>query len=315
MPSSVIAILTMFFLIKETNPIPPTPKPRVIVSTDIGGRDPDDYQSLIHFLLYADRFNIEGLISSPPHEGTLENIIEVISAYERDFEKLRKKNADFPSPELLRNISKQGAENAQTSDVPENLSEGAEWIIQQARKPSPEPLYILVWGSMTDIAEALHQAPDIKKKIRIYSIGSWNTDQDPKSRDYVFNHHQDVWWIENNSTFRGMYLGGEQNGDWGNLSFVLKFVKGKGNLGNLFYKQKPDIKMGDTPSVLYLLNGDPDRPEGESWGGSFRKLGSSYWTDKEDPFLEQDGRAGAKTVNRHRMAFLQDWALRMSWLD
>ena len=55
--------------------------PRIIISTDIGGSDPDDYQSLVHFLVYADEFDIEGLISSPPHEGRKEHIVEVIETY------------------------------------------------------------------------------------------------------------------------------------------------------------------------------------------------------------------------------------------
>ena len=38
---------------------------RVMVSTDIGGTDPDDFQSMVHLLVYADCFDIEGLISSP----------------------------------------------------------------------------------------------------------------------------------------------------------------------------------------------------------------------------------------------------------
>lgn len=33
---------------------------RVIVSTDIGGTDPDDFQSMVHLLVYADCFDIEG---------------------------------------------------------------------------------------------------------------------------------------------------------------------------------------------------------------------------------------------------------------
>ena len=40
-------------------------RPRVIVSTDIGGTDPDDFQSMVHLLLYADVLDLEGLISSP----------------------------------------------------------------------------------------------------------------------------------------------------------------------------------------------------------------------------------------------------------
>ena len=35
---------------------------RVVVSTDIGGTDPDDFQSMVHLLVYADCFDIEGLV-------------------------------------------------------------------------------------------------------------------------------------------------------------------------------------------------------------------------------------------------------------
>lgn len=45
------------------------PRHRVIVSTDIGGTDPDDFQSMVHLLVYADCFDIEGLISSPYGPG------------------------------------------------------------------------------------------------------------------------------------------------------------------------------------------------------------------------------------------------------
>ena len=42
---------------------------RVLVSTDIGGTDPDDFQSMAHLLVYADCFDIEGLVSSPYGPG------------------------------------------------------------------------------------------------------------------------------------------------------------------------------------------------------------------------------------------------------
>ena len=58
-------------------------RPRVIVSTDIGGTDPDDFQSMVHFLLYADMFDVEGLISSPYGPGRREHILQVIDRYER----------------------------------------------------------------------------------------------------------------------------------------------------------------------------------------------------------------------------------------
>jgi hypothetical protein len=46
-----------------------TARPRVIVSTDIGGTDQDDFQSMVHLLLYADRFDVEGIVSSPYGAG------------------------------------------------------------------------------------------------------------------------------------------------------------------------------------------------------------------------------------------------------
>src|SRR5688572_15957494 len=49
-------------------------RPRVIVSTDIGGTDPDDLQSMAHLLVYADVLDLEGLISSPFGAGKKEHI-------------------------------------------------------------------------------------------------------------------------------------------------------------------------------------------------------------------------------------------------
>ncbi len=53
----------------------------MIVSTDIGGTDPDDFQSMVHLLAYADMFEIEGLISSPYGPGRREHILQVIDKY------------------------------------------------------------------------------------------------------------------------------------------------------------------------------------------------------------------------------------------
>lgn len=42
-------------------------KPRILISTDIGGTDPDDNQSMAHFLMYSNLFETEGLVSSPSY--------------------------------------------------------------------------------------------------------------------------------------------------------------------------------------------------------------------------------------------------------
>jgi hypothetical protein len=291
-------------------------RPRVIVSTDVGGSDPDDFQSMVHFLVYADVFDIEGLVSSPPHRGRKEHILEVIAAYEKDFPKLRAVSKDYPTPDALRAVTKQGAIDPAPPAGFSKPTECSRWIVERAKADERRPLWVLVWGSITDVAQALHDAPEIKSSLRVYYIGSWNTAQDRAARDYIFKHHRDLWWIESDTTFRGMYMGGRQDGQWGNREFLSRFVKGHGALGDLLVAKKADIKMGDTPSVLYLLRGDPDDPAAPHWGGAFVQTGHgpNYWTDNPAAELSDAGRAGAKTVNRWRVDYLDDWRRRMERL-
>ena len=91
---------------------------------------------------------------------------------------------------------------------------------------------------MTDVAQAVHDDPSIKSKIRVYSIGSWNTNQDRAARDYLFKDHADLWWIESDTTFRGMYVGGVQNGEWGNRGFVAQARPRTRSPGRFVLQQK-----------------------------------------------------------------------------
>lgn len=289
---------------------------RVIVSSDIGGDDPDDFQSLVHLLVYADRFDLEGLIASPPGAGRSKHILEVLRAYEADYPRLKARASRFPSPESLRDMTRQGAIDVAPKEGFSQPTEGSRWIIRQADRKDDRPLYILVWGSITDVAQAVHDAPQIKKRIRILSIGGWNTKQDPHARQYLFDMHPDLWWVESNTTCRGMYVGGRQDRDLGNLSFVERHVRGHGALGDLYWAKKRDIKMGDTPSLLYLFTGNPDDPTGEHWGGQFKLTAgrATHWTDLDKPGLRAGNYNGAATVNRWRVDILRDWQKRMDWL-
>src|SRR5690606_436294 len=124
-------------------------RPRLIVSTDVGGSDPDDYQSLVHLLHYADVLDIEGLISSPPESGRVEHILEVIEAYAQDYPKLKQRSSDYPAPDALRSVAKQGAIDAAPPSGWSQPTAGSQWIIQAARADDPRPVWVLVWGSIT----------------------------------------------------------------------------------------------------------------------------------------------------------------------
>ena len=239
---------------------------RVLVSSDIGGTDPDDNQSMTHLLMYSDLFDLEGLVSSASYgPGSKEEFLRMIDVYEQDYPVLKQKYRKLMKPDDLRALCKQGRKGLASYEGFDTPTEGSEWIVKCARRKSNRPLYVLVWGTLEDVAQALHDAPDIADKIRVYWIGGPNKKWGVNAYTYVARNFPDLWMIENNSSYRGFICNIE--------------VEGAGNLGKDFknyYEGK--IKMGDTPSLLYMMNGDPADPEGESWGGSFEKITESPYT-------------------------------------
>src|SRR5207253_4939874 len=83
---------------------------RVIIETDAGG-DPDDEQSLVRFLLYANEWDVEGIIANRPRTSRPENknpeqtglgvVRRLVSAYAECYPNLAKHDSRYPKPELL----------------------------------------------------------------------------------------------------------------------------------------------------------------------------------------------------------------------
>lgn len=246
---------------------------RVLVSTDIGGTDPDDFQSMVHLLLYADTLELEGLISSPYGPGRAKHIHEVIAEYEKDYSALRSHSRLYPTPAKLRAITKQGALESPGPLGVGPSTEGSRWIVQCAKRNDGRPLYVLVWGGIEDLAQALHDAPEILPKLRVYFIGGPNKLWSVDAYNFVEQNHPRLWMIEANSTYRGWFVGGRQDGAWGNSGFVAQRLAGRGALGNYFATHlKGTIKMGDSPTVGWLLRGNPQDPSQPGWGGRFVRI-------------------------------------------
>jgi len=248
-------------------------RPRVIVSTDIGGTDPDDFQSMVHFLLYADMFDVEGLVSSPYGPGRREHILGVIDRYVADYPNLKTYSDRYPAPDVLRGLTRQGAIESAPPGGVGRATEGSDWIVRSARRNDPRPLWVLVWGGIDDLAQALHDAPDILPKLRVYFIGGPNKMWSVEAYDYIERQYPGLWMIEANSTYRGWFTGGNQAGEWGNSAFVAQHVAGRGALGAFFATRLGgSLKMGDSPSVGYLLHGTPPDPSRPGWGGQFVRV-------------------------------------------
>jgi hypothetical protein len=251
--------------------VPAEARPRVMVSTDIGGTDFDDFQSMVHLLLYADRIDLEGLIASPygTNSDRKQYILKIINDYAKDFPNLRTYSAAYPTPDYLRGITKQGGTDPHFLKGWGQRTEGSDWIIQCAHRHDPRPLWVLVWGGIDDLAQALHDDPSIEKKLRVFYIGGPNKKWSATAYDYIARKHPKLWIIEANTTYYGFFVGGNQTGDLGNTAFVNAHIKGCGALGNYFASIHPRLKMGDTPSLLYVLGATRDHPAAGGWGGKY----------------------------------------------
>lgn len=244
------------------------PRPRVLVSTDIGGTDPDDFQSMVHLLLYADVLDIEGLLSSPYGDGRVEDIHAVIDCYERDLPNLLSHEPGYPAADRLREVTKQGALAVADHEGRTDTTEGSDWIVRCARRDDDRLLEVLVWGGLDDVAQALHDAPDIAERVRVHCIGGPNTMWSVEAYRYLEHHHPSLRMIESNSTYRGFFEGPPESPGPDNRAFVAEHAAGHGALGDFFAAQLPHLKMGDSPTVTWLLDGPRD-PAQPSWGGRF----------------------------------------------
>ena len=307
---------------------------RVLVSTDLGG-DPDDIQSLYRLIHYSDVLKIEGITSctgpgSQPSADLIRHWIHRV-----DVEHLRANgHTELMTEEDLLDSVVQGTITAGAPGLGKG-TEGSRKIVERAKVDSAEILWIPVWGSITDVAQALYDAPEIAPRIRINYIGSSNTEKDPEARDWVYrfmaDQCPDLWWIENGvlpklsrDTFRGVYQTGVQDDEWGNIAFIEQNIRGRGsNHDGMFDEVCGDafpvagwpqgsLKEGDSPTLLHLLSpvfggvGDVDDPTAESWGGQYAKPEPerlpNYYTD-----LDADAETCQRTISKWRKDFLGHW--------
>lgn len=316
-------------------------RPRLLILTDIGG-DPDDQQSMTRLMLYANEFDLEGLIASASGTpGELKDkvtkpelIREIIEAYGEVRPKLTQHAKGYPTKDELLALVKSGNPNRGKEAVCEGKdTEGSRWIIAMADQQDSRPLNISIWGGQTDLAQALWRvrqdrgADGLKSfisKLRIYDIN----DQD-KIVDWMWTEFPGMWYIlasaakgqdKRTGAYRGVYLGGDESlssPDWINAHVK----QNHGPLGALYPMKTytaPNphrtMKEGDTPSWFYFLaNGlsDSAHPEYGSWGGRFHVETDSIYRDSSDSLNGIN--EPRVTVWRWRPAFQNDFAARMDW--
>ena len=162
-------------------------KPRVLVLTDVEN-EPDDAQSLVRFLTYANQWDIEGLVATTSvhlkNQTAAWRIREIVEAYCQVRDNLELHEPGFPDGQKLLALIKEGLPVYGMEGVgPGKESEGSELLINAVDKDDPRPLWVLVWGGANVLAQALWQVQATRSqeeldhfvsRLRVYTI----SDQD-----------------------------------------------------------------------------------------------------------------------------------------
>jgi hypothetical protein len=259
---------------------------RLIVLTDIEA-DPDDSQSLVRLLLYANEIDLEGIIATTSvHQQAKvapETVHRIIDAYGKVQSNLLLHDPAYPAADELHAIVKQGLPVFGMGAVGEGHdSEGSDWIIRVLEESDERPLWISVWGGPNTLAQALWQIRETRSaaeaarligKLRVYTI----SDQDD-SGHWIRNTFPELFYIVSpgnygESTWSAInrYITGANNDVIANDWIAEHIQQGHGPLGAVY----PDVAYGmegDTPSFLSLIpNGlnDPEHPNVGGWGGRY----------------------------------------------
>src|SRR5512140_2263805 len=303
---------------------------RCIVETDAGG-DPDDEQSFVRFLLYANEWDIEAIIASRPvaREGENKNpertglgiIRRLVEAYGQCYTNLVQHDPRYPPPEHLleRTVPGYG------SDA------GVELLIKAVDGNDPRPVWFCNWGTDNGSAPScLKRALDrilrergtggyaaFKQKLRLASADKFaeHTTNTPPAF---------VLWVD---TFRPDLQGqrwyhrfSALTAKAGGFDVERDVRTGHGPLGALYPTNTTHwLKEGDTMTFLYLVpNGlnAPEQPGWGGWGGRYGKQESFpgkpyYWANQLDAWEGTTHRDN--TVKRWAIALQNDFKTRLDW--
>ena len=279
-------------------------KPRLVVCTDIAPADvePDDMESMVRLMAYADMFEIEAIITSvgwncDPYPAEWAQYLQrVIEAYGKDVPKLMRRSGQttfmseeeerqhigyWPSVEYVRSRAVMGSRHGGIKAIGEgNDSEGSHLLIQLADEADERPIYVAAWGGANTLAQAIWRVKQTRSddevrnfvsKFRLFTI----TDQDMKydmRMNFAYSSHQ---WLRKDFSDHLQFVWDE--GAWQEQCELGKQhwqqhkdgIQGRGALGQEYPTYKWGVE-GDTPSMLFVMpNGlnDPEDPQQAGWAG------------------------------------------------
>jgi hypothetical protein len=302
-----------------------SPKLRVLVETDAGG-DPDDEASLVRFLLYANEWDVEGIIADRPatsNQGArtgLELCRKILRAYGDCLPNLRRHKPDYPSYEALYAVTVAGYDH---------VADGEELILKALLKKDSRPIWFANWGSDSGTTSSMKRALDrlrrdvpadeyerIVSRIRVTRNAEKLGDHCYGVGLFVDTRNPDGWYRQWDRLTTSAI-----NFDW------RRHIAAVGPLGACY----PTSKEGDSLAFVYLIPtglSDPNEPTWGGWAGRYSPLTAAvktsggkmgpkpregfYWADAKD--TDSNGKATRDhTLLRWAVAIQNDFRARMQW--
>ena len=330
-------------------------KPRLVVCTDIAPADvePDDMESMVRLMAYADCFEVEALITSvgwncdPYPKEWADYLFRVIEAYRKDVPNLMKRSNQqgflpieqesgqqqigyWPSADYLKSRAVMGSERGGIKVIGEgNDSPGSELLIRLADENDSRPIYVAAWGGANTLAQAIWRVKQTRsteelkrfvRKFRIYTI----TDQDMQYNMRMDRAYSSHMWLRREFKDDLQFIWDE--GTWQEQCELGKRhwqqhkenIQGKGALGKEYPTYKWGVE-GDTPSFLYVMpNGlnDPEDPHQAGWAGYHeRGMCPDSLTTAWTSWQEPLRSISVGYKQRFYPDELNDFMARMQWAD
>ncbi|MDE3197334.1 MAG: DUF1593 domain-containing protein, partial [Acidobacteriota bacterium] len=299
----IAASLSPFAIAQPPGPRFPNTRvrPRVIVTTD---GEIDDRCSMVRFLMYANEFQVEGLIYSSSRFHWLgqtwsgvEWIDGEIGQYARVYDHLRQNADGYPSPEELKHRVYVG-NIANVGEMKEDTP-GADRIVEVLLDNQPGPVYLDAWSGTNTIAKALSiiqekypsEMDRVSRKAVVYII----LDQDDTLRKYIEPNWPKLQVIGSFRQFGVLAYG------WANsmppamrVFFERPWLEGnitvdRGPLAGAYEPNNGAFRSeGDSPSFIHQIDvglRSLESPGFGGWGGRFvpEKPGvNGIWKDEAD---------------------------------
>lgn len=240
--------------------IPEKKKVRLIINTDCAN-EADDQFALAHAIM-TPKFEIQGIVANhferrPDQDKgksmqlSYDEIKKVLTIMDKE---------DIP-------IYKGGTTYLNNQKDPV-ISEGAKFIVEEALKDNPLPLYVINLGSLTDMASAYLIEPKIIDKVTAIWIGGgewpdggfeFNLMQDIHAANALFQSGMSFWQIPKNVykklrvTLAELQTRVAPYGELGKYLFEQMVEFNDKNADNIGFPEGESWVLGDQPAVSVLL--------------------------------------------------------------